>query len=181
VKSAAFLDRDGTIIEDVDYCKAAREVRFISGAVEALKLLLEKGYDVFVISNQSGVGRKIISELQFEKVDTRFREMLKENGINVSGIAYCKHLPEEKCICRKPNPFLALKLAPQTIYDYSKSFVVGDKLSDIEFGLNLNVGKKFLVLTGKGKRVIEQLGMTKVFFDTCSNLLEVANKIPSNL
>lgn len=181
MKVAAFLDRDGTIIEDVEYCKNANEVRFIPYAIQALKLFLEKGYELFIISNQSGVGRGLISEKEFELVDSKFRRMLKENGIVISGIAYCKHLPEENCQCRKPKPLLGLILAPPTEYDYSKSFIVGDKLSDLEFGSSLNVGKKFLVLTGKGREVNEKLNKTPVgiVFNACHNLFEVAKKIPS--
>ncbi|MCX6102896.1 MAG: HAD-IIIA family hydrolase [Proteobacteria bacterium] len=98
--AAVFLDRDGTIIEDTHYPKNPDEVVLIPSAIEGLKLMREKGYLLFVISNQSGVGRGLIQDHEFKKVHEKVCALLKDSKIEIDGFAFCFHPPEDLCSCR---------------------------------------------------------------------------------
>lgn len=143
------LDRDGTLIEDRHYINQESDVIFLPGAIEALKTLKRKGYPLFLVSNQSGVGRGLISEEQFHKVHRRFIDVLKENEIALDQIAYCFHPPEDACPCRKP----AIGLLPRDFQgqaiDWARSYIVGDHVPDMELARNIGAAP-CLVLTGKG-------------------------------
>lgn len=131
---AVFLDRDGTVIEDTHYPRDPDKVRFIPGAVSALKKIQEKGYLLFIISNQSGVGRGIIQDHEFKAVHERLCTLLKKEGIHITEFAYCFHKPEDGCRCRKPEPQLIEDLIKSYQIDSENSFMVGDKICDVELG-----------------------------------------------
>ena len=171
-RGIVFLDRDGTIIEDTHYINDPQNVRLLPGAAGALRHLRSYSLEIVIVSNQSGVGRGLIQPEQLDKVTERFRELLQKENIQVSQIYYCLHAPEEKCNCRKPKT----GMIPED-QKWDVAFMVGDALSDIEFGVNLKA-KSFLVRTGKGleteKNSQEQLkGLCVVVED----LEEAANKI----
>ena len=155
-RPAVFLDRDGTIIEDTHYPRDPAEVRLLDGAIAGLKALQEKGYLLFIISNQSGLGRGIISDEQFEKVHERVCELLKGNQIEIREFAYCFHRPDDQCRCRKPNTALVRKAFEGDSIDWKNSYVVGDKLGDLQLGKNIGA-QGILVLTGKGSATLEDL------------------------
>ena len=102
-QKAIFIDRDGTIIEDQHYPRDAEAVKLLPGATEGLQMMVKKGYKLYVIRNQSGVGRGIISDSEFIGVHQRTCELLQEKGIEIVEFAYCLHHPEDKCDCRKPE------------------------------------------------------------------------------
>lgn len=133
-QKALFLDRDGTIIIDRDYPGDPDEVEFIRYVPESLRIA-QNEYLLIVISNQSGVGRGLITHEQFEKVDQQFRKLLKAENIHVDGFYYCIHAPEEDCDCRKPKPGMILEAAEKLGIDLSESYMIGDKKSDVEAGL----------------------------------------------
>ncbi len=143
------LDRDGTIIEDRHYIHKEDDVVFYRGAIEALKAIAAKGYPLFLVSNQSGIGRGYITQDGFQKVHKRFVDGLSEGGVAFDEIAYCFHAPEENCPCRKPaTGLLPQKLRGRPI-DWARSYVVGDHVPDM--GLAQALGARAsLVLTGKG-------------------------------
>jgi len=157
---AVFLDRDGTIIEDTHYPKDPNEVKWVSHAIEGLRLMREKGYLLFVISNQSGVGRGMISDQQFKSVHERFCQLLKDAQIEIEGFSYCFHHPDDQCFCRKPQTGLVPKVFNEKPIVWSESFTVGDKLSDLELADNIGA-TGCLVLSGKGQETQIELISSK--------------------
>jgi D-glycero-D-manno-heptose 1,7-bisphosphate phosphatase len=131
---AIFLDRDGTIIEDTGYPSDPHEVRFLSGAPEALAQFQRAGYLLVVVSNQSGIGRGWITENQYQEVQRCLLEKLAQQNVFVAGSYYCPHAPEVNCLCRKPRPQLLRQAACGLHIDLRRSWMIGDKWSDIEAG-----------------------------------------------
>ncbi len=131
---AVFLDRDGTIIEDTGYLRDPRSVRFLPGAPEALTQFQRAGYLLVIISNQSGIGRGWITENQYEQVQRRLLEKLAQQKVFLAGNYYCPHSPEANCACRKPRPDLLRQAACDLSIDLRRSWMIGDKPSDIEAG-----------------------------------------------
>jgi len=131
---AVFLDRDGTIIYDVNYPKYPSQVRVLPGTISALKSFSEIGYKLIIISNQSGIGRGIITFDEVERVNQRVFSIFKENNVFIDAIYYCPHAPDDQCDCRKPSPKMILRAAKDMEIDLTRSFMIGDKSSDIEAG-----------------------------------------------
>lgn len=131
---ALFLDRDGTIIFDRGYLKAAHEVCLLAGAGEALATIKEHGFALVLISNQSGIGRGLITPEQAEEVHQAVVTQLMEHGVRLDAVCYCPHTPAENCRCRKPSPEMLLRAAQEIHVDLARSFMIGDKACDIEAG-----------------------------------------------
>ncbi len=179
MRPAVFLDRDGTIIEDLHYPREAHRVSLLPKAVEGLKLMVEKGYWLFVISNQSGVGRGIISKEEFEAVHAKTVSLLGDQGVRIEDYAYC-FSADNACPERKPNPGMIPKKHGGHPLDWRASFVVGDRETDLELGTNIGA-RSYLVLTGKGKDTLKMIKSEEVEppFRVCKDLLEVANDLPA--
>jgi len=158
-----FLDRDGTLIEDVGYAGHPEQVRLLDGAVEALRSLQSEGYLLVVVSNQSGVGRGLITSEQAENVHGRVASLLAENGIQVAACYYCPHSPEENCNCRKPAPGLIVRAARDLNVDLSKSVLVGDKPTDISAGKA--AGCRTVLLGRRDESVLQALEPDHVAID----------------
>jgi D-glycero-D-manno-heptose 1,7-bisphosphate phosphatase len=133
-RRAVFLDRDGTVIEDAHYASSADQVRIVPGAAEALRALRDDGFLLAVVSNQSGIGRGLITPEQAAEVHERFVAELKRRNVRLDAVRYCPHSPDEGCVCRKPAPGLILAAAAELGADPSSSFMVGDTASDIAAG-----------------------------------------------
>lgn len=138
---AVFLDKDGTLVEDVPYNVDPALLRLTPGAGEGLRLLAEAGYRLVVVSNQSGVARGRFAEAALAGVWTRLRELAAEAGAELDGFRYCPHHPQGAvpvyavaCGCRKPSPGLLLAAAEEEGLDLAASWVVGDILDDVEAG-----------------------------------------------
>lgn len=138
---AVFLDKDGTLIEDVPYNVDPRLIRLSAGAEHALPALHAAGYRLIVISNQSGVARGLFTEDALVAVRDRLRELLGAIGVPLAGFFYCPHHPEGSvprfaidCNCRKPAPGLILSASRSHGIDLPRSWFVGDILDDIEAG-----------------------------------------------
>lgn len=144
-KPAIFLDRDGTLIEDMHYPKDPEKVCWFPGAAEALLELQNLGFLLFVVSNQSGVGRGLIKDSEFRKVHERFCQLLRTAGVEICEFAYCFHRPEDRCGCRKPETKQIIALAKTHGVDLQRSFTVGDKWSDVLLGTR--VGATGLLLS----------------------------------
>jgi histidinol-phosphate phosphatase family protein len=136
VNRALFLDRDGTVIKDRGYMGDPDLVRMIPGAGAALSALASEGWKLIVVSNQSGVGRGIISLQQMEAVQTRFLELMNSLGIPITDSYLCTHAPEQGCECRKPADFFLRRAAREHAIDLDASWMVGDRESDIVCGIN---------------------------------------------
>ena len=147
---AVFLDRDGTINQDIGYIDSPERLFIIDGAASAIKRLNSKGFRVVVITNQSGVGRGYFTKEAADSVNKKLEEVLKREGAHLDGIYYCPHHPDDNCECRKPRIGLLEKAKNDLAIDFKKSYVIGDKGSDIEIAQSIG-GKGILVLTGSGK------------------------------
>jgi D-glycero-D-manno-heptose 1,7-bisphosphate phosphatase len=145
---AVFLDRDGTLMRDVDYCGDPNEVAVFADAPAALKRLKERGYKIFVITNQSGIGRGYFNEKQYRNVEAEVSRQLGDGLIDAT--YFCPHLPDDGCECRKPSPGMILAAARERHVHLAGSFFVGDKTSDLQSGRAAGV-TTVLVATGYGK------------------------------
>ncbi len=141
MKRAVFLDKDGTLIEDVPYNVNPALIKLAAGAEEGLRLLHAAGYALIVISNQSGVARGYFEESALIGVEQRLRELLNEQGVPLAGFYYCPHFPTgevakyvKDCECRKPAPGLILQAAREHQIDLAQSWFIGDILNDVEAG-----------------------------------------------
>jgi D,D-heptose 1,7-bisphosphate phosphatase len=164
----AFLDRDGTIIEDKDFIKTPDEIEFLQGSIEAIKILRKLDYKIIVISNQSGIGRGILTEEMVEKVNESFLERLKKENAEIDGLYFCPHSPEDNCDCRKPETGLIKRAMAEHKLDLKDAVVIGDKLSDVELGKKLRA-KTVLVLTGYGKKEAEKAKVSQLLPDFIAN------------
>ncbi|MCS7207296.1 MAG: HAD family hydrolase [Dehalococcoidia bacterium] len=144
-RRAVFLDRDGTLIEDIPYLRDPEQVRLLPGAGEALAILQRKGFALVVVSNQSGIGRGLVRPEELQAVHRRLEERLLAYGVRLDGAFYCPHAPWEGCTCRKPQPGLLLQAAQQLNLDLKQSFLVGNADTDIAAGKS--VGCRTVLLT----------------------------------
>ncbi|PLX40286.1 MAG: D,D-heptose 1,7-bisphosphate phosphatase [Deltaproteobacteria bacterium] len=154
MKKAVFLDRDGTIVEEVEFLSKVKDMKVIEGAAEALSQLGEAGYLLIVVSNQSGVARGLFDDAVVERINVALAKELKASGAKVEMFLWCPHHPDFSggCGCRKPSPGMILAAARELNVDLSASWTVGDKLSDIEAGRSAGT-RTALVRTGYGKSV----------------------------
>jgi len=134
MSKALFLDRDGTIIEDRGYMRDPDEVRLLSGAAEALADIAQDGWKLIVISNQSGVGRGLISPDEMRRVQGRFLEAIESHGVTVTASYLCVHSPDDRCECRKPSDFFLRLAAREHGIDLKSSWMAGDREADILCG-----------------------------------------------
>jgi D-glycero-D-manno-heptose 1,7-bisphosphate phosphatase len=142
---AVFVDRDGTIIEDRDYCSDPNDVKVFPGVPEALRRLKSNGFKIIIITNQSGIGRGLLTVEQYRTVET---EVLGQLGANLIDATYfCPDLPGQHSICRKPAPGMIVEATRKHEIDLSRSFLIGDKEIDIECGHNAGV-RSIRVKTG---------------------------------
>ncbi len=178
-RPAIFLDRDGTIIEEVNYIREVEKVKLLPNSLAALKQIQEKGYFIFVISNQSGVGRGLITQDEFQAVHDKVSGLLQAAGIQIHGYLYCFHTPSEKCDCRKPGIKLIPKKVGEIEVDWEKSFTAGDK--DCDVFLSDKIGRKaFLVRTGHGcdtEKLLKEMRPVTAY-EVCEDLLDVATRLP---
>jgi D-glycero-D-manno-heptose 1,7-bisphosphate phosphatase len=156
VRIAVFLDRDGTINEEVEFLRRPEELQLIPGAAGAVRMLNERGLLTCVISNQSGVARGLFSERDLDPIHDALRAMLARENARVDRIYYCPHHPTEgqppyriDCACRKPSPGMLHRGEHELGIDLHRSFVVGDRIVDIQAGKAVGA-VTLLVLTGYG-------------------------------
>ncbi len=157
---AVFLDRDGVINEDYGYVYKIEDFHIYNEVFPALKLLKDAGYKLLIITNQSGIGRGYYTEEDFKRITEYMLGILKKEGIEIDDIYYCPHHPEGvipeytmKCNCRKPETGMIEEGIKKFNIDVKKSFLIGDKETDIEAGRKVGL-KTILVKTGRGKDYI---------------------------
>lgn len=160
-RAAIFLDRDGTICEEVGYVNHLSRSRLLPGSLEAIRLINQAGLLAIVTTNQSGVARGYFSQDLVEEVHAKLLASLSENGARLDAIYYCPHHPSEgtppwraACECRKPKPGMIHRAAREHDIDLQRSCVVGDGLVDIEAAASAGV-PGILVLTGYGRGLLE--------------------------
>jgi len=147
---AVFLDRDGTIIEDKDYLRHPHEVVILPGAGMALKRLQAAGFLLFIVSNQSGIGRGFFTMADVEKVNLHLEQELGRLGVHFEKIYVAPEAPNVNSRGRKPSPQLVFDARDEFGLDLAHSYMIGDKLLDLECGWNARLKKCLLVRTGYG-------------------------------
>ncbi len=145
---AVFLDRDGTLMEDVHYCGDPALVRAFPGVSEALRQIKAAGFLTFIITNQSAIGRGLITEAQYRAVQEEFLRQIGPDLIDAT--YYCPDVPNTCSARRKPEPGMILEAAAEFAVDLARSFAIGDKSLDIECGRRAGT-RTILVLTGYGR------------------------------
>jgi UDP-glucose 4-epimerase len=156
-RKAVFLDRDGTLNVDPGYLSDPKQMELLPGVGEALGSLRRAGFVLVVVSNQSGVGRGIITRDALPKIHARMEELLTPYGVRIDHYGLCIHKPAEDCECRKPKPKLLRDAALAVGIDLAKSYMVGDKLSDVQVGRNAGCKASILVRTGYGAEMESRL------------------------
>lgn len=143
---AVFVDRDGTLIEEVNYLSRVEDLRLFPFTANAVRLLKDSGFLVIVVTNQSGIGRGIYTEVEMHAIHEAIQSEL--SGA-IDAFYFCPHLPDAGCICRKPRTGMIESAVADFDIDLSNSWMVGDKKSDVETGLLADI-QNALVLTGYG-------------------------------
>jgi D-glycero-D-manno-heptose 1,7-bisphosphate phosphatase len=174
MRPAIFLDRDGVIIENrANYVRSWDDVAFIPPALRALAWAKQSPYLFIIVTNQSFVGRGLATLHQAEEINRLVVNEIVRNDGRIDGVYMCPHAPRDRCSCRKPKPGLLLQAAQDHSLDLSRSFMVGDALSDLKAAEAAGVNNRVLVLTGRGT---EQTALPEAVtlkpFLTCQSLEE---------
>ena len=164
-KKAVFLDRDGTIIQDAGYISRTEDVEFFGDTFESLRQLQED-FELFVVTNQSGVGKGLITASDVERVNGFIDDRLRSEGITIRRWYVCPH--ESGCECKKPSPYFLNSAAAEYGIDLRRSFVIGDHPHDIEFAENAGAVGLY-VLTGHGSHHLKDLPLDVQVFHTLSD------------
>ena len=173
MKKVIFLDRDGTINVEKDYIYKSEDLVFEEGSIEALKTFKNLGYILIVVSNQSGIARGYFTEADLNIFNNNMNEILKKNGVEITEFYCCPHHPDgigkykKVCECRKPNNKMIEDAIEKYNIDRAKSYMIGDKISDIGAGLKSNL-KTVLVKTGYGLKDMEKIDKNDTLI--CENL-----------
>lgn len=157
--TAVLLDRDGTLIADKHYLADPALVELLPGAAEGMRVLSEQGLSLFVVTNQSGIGRGYFSETAYHACHAALENLLRSAGVALAGGAFCPHAPEEGCACRKPDLGMWELLARNHALRPETSAMVGDKAEDVSFGKRAGFPAVVLVLTGKGGDAARKLNL----------------------
>jgi D-glycero-D-manno-heptose 1,7-bisphosphate phosphatase len=144
------LDRDGTLNEEKEYLSNPDQLVLVAGAGVALRKLQEAGFGIVIITNQSGIARGYFDVAQLDRIHARLREMLLEFGVELDGIYYCPHEPDDHCDCRKPLPGLVHRAARAHGFLPDEAWMIGDKEVDVQVGRAVRA-KCILVRTGYGR------------------------------
>jgi D-glycero-D-manno-heptose 1,7-bisphosphate phosphatase len=147
---AVFLDRDGTIIEEKHYLSRVEQVVIYPGAAAALERLCREGFKLFIVSNQSGVGRGYFTLADVEKVNQHIARSLEPEGVRFERVYIAPEAPDAPSRGRKPSPQFLLDAREEFALDLAQSYMIGDKLIDLECGWNAGLKKCLLVRTGYG-------------------------------
>ncbi len=172
-RPAIFVDRDGTLIEEVDHLSRVEDLLILPSSVTAVKLLKSRGFYVVVVTNQSGIARGYFDEAAMRLIHLEIQRQL--DGA-IDGFYFCPHLPDAGCRCRKPALGLIEDACSDMAIDLSRSWMIGDKNIDVETGHNAGI-RSAMVSTGYGKEhqmLLKQ--QPEVFGD---DLLDAVEKIVS--
>ena len=173
---AVLLDRDGTLIEDKNFAYKIEDFELLPGVIEGLKRL-QRNFLLFIVTNQSGIGRGFYSENDFFRFNNHLIKVLEENQIRIEETFYCPHIKEENCECRKPKIKFIKDIVEGWNIDIEKSWMIGDHPSDILFGINGGCKTVYMV-TGHGKKHLQDLEAKGIKPNLVhSNFLEATKEI----
>ncbi len=155
-RAAVFIDKDGTLVENVPYNVDPAQLRFMPGAREALAALARAGHPLLIVTNQSGLARGRFTRLQFAELQAVLEQRLRdEAGVELLDVLVCPHAPgsrgQPSCLCRKPAPGMLLRAAHKHCLDLARSWMVGDTLDDVESGRR--AGCRTVLLDSGGETV----------------------------
>ncbi len=153
MKKAAFLDRDGTINEDIGWLFSEDKIEFIPGSIEALRIL-QKQYLLFIITNQPGIEQGVFTQLQCESFSSRYNQILRKEGIIIEKTFFCPHEKHSRCRCIKPATFFIDRITDKYSIDLKSSVTAGDHPHDVEMGKNAGT-KTVYLLSGHGRHHID--------------------------
>ena len=153
-RKAVFLDRDGTICEEMGYVNHVDRLQVFPFAAAAIRLLNEQKIPVIVVTNQGGIARNIFPEELVRQVNAKMIAELGDAGAYIDAIYYCPHKSEDDCDCRKPNPGMMERASREHHLDLAASWVVGDRYADLEMAHTAG-GRGILVMTGYGRGELE--------------------------
>ena len=145
---AIFLDRDGVVNIEKDYLYKIEDFEFIDGLFSSLKYLQDLDYKLFIITNQSGIARNYYSLQDFNKLTSWMLKEFEKNGIKISQVELCPHGPKDNCLCRKPKTAMIDNILKNHDIDLEKSWLIGDKSSDILCAKNANIKNSIQVKSG---------------------------------
>ena len=143
-----FLDRDGVINHEVGYLHKIEDFRFINGVFEACLYFQSLGYEIVVVTNQSGINRGYYNESDFQKVNSWMLDQFKHKGINILDVFFCPHSPNDCCDCRKPKPGMLFKAKEKHKIDMNRSWIIGDKEADVKAANAAGINQTILVKSG---------------------------------
>lgn len=182
LRKAIFLDRDGTLNEEVHYLADPERFQWIPGSREALRTLQDAGFALVVITNQSGIAQGLLTEATLEAIHARMQADLARDGVRLAGIYHCPHHPRlgqapwcGPCECRKPKPGLLLQAQAELGLTWEGSWIVGDSLRDVEAGRAVGL-PGVLVRTGKGRR--QETDLPPEWADTTYVVDDLASALP---
>ncbi|MFH1966116.1 MAG: HAD-IIIA family hydrolase [Acidobacteriota bacterium] len=180
-RKAVFLDRDGTLIEDVGFLSTPDGICLYSDTIDALRRL-QKEYLLFVVTNQSGIARGQLSIAQVDAINRKLDGNLSEQGIQIQEWYVCPHEKKDFCQCMKPYPSFLLKAAEEYRLDLRESFIIGDHPHDALTGRDLGVFGLFL-LTGHGGKHLAELPPGIPVFHRLTDAVDwiIRNPVPGNL
>jgi len=165
LKKALFLDRDGVINREINYLYKIEDFEFIDGIFELCKQYQSLAYEIFVVTNQSGIAREYYTQEDFDRLNEWMVQEFKKSGIVISKVYSCPHHPDisGECTCRKPHPGMLLEAQSEFNIDMSRSIMIGDKERDIEAGLNAGLKETYLfdfegsVMDSKATKIVNKL------------------------
>jgi len=149
-RRAIFLDRDGTLIAEREYLSDPAQVEVIPGVPQALQRLQQAGFHLILVTNQSGIGRGYFTESDMHQVNRRLAELLAPHHVRIERIYFAPEAPDQPSLGRKPSPHFLFLARDELGLDLAQSYLIGDKLSDLECGWNAGVRQCLLVRTGYG-------------------------------
>jgi D-glycero-D-manno-heptose 1,7-bisphosphate phosphatase len=146
-KKALFLDRDGIVNIDYGYVYKIEDFTFIEGIFELVSLFQKAGYLIFIVTNQSGIGRGYYTESDFQTLSTWVKKQFVAHHIEIDEIYHCPHTPEAKCHCRKPQTGMIEACLKHYNIDLEHSYMIGDKPSDMAFAKQASIGNRIAIAT----------------------------------
>jgi D-glycero-D-manno-heptose 1,7-bisphosphate phosphatase len=169
LQKALFLDRDGIINVDHGYVYKKEDFEFTEGIFDLLRLFIDKGYLLFIVTNQSGIGRTYYSEEDFRLLTSWMLVKFKKENISIVSVHHCNHAPEKNCACRKPATGMVDEILSKNSIDLANSWLIGDKQSDIDLAKNSKIKNTIAI----GKRKIGNATLAFLSILECSDYMEV--------
>lgn len=186
-RGGVFLDRDGTINQEVDYLSSPDQLRLIPGSADAIREANVLGLKVVIITNQSGIARGVLTEEQLSEIHRVLIHTLQEHNARIDAVYYCPHHPDyggqrykKECDCRKPNTGMITQAVRDLDIDTKASFVIGDRMIDVQLGNTIGA-TSILVLTGYGKQELEYCRHHNVHVDFIAQDLSDAMNYVKNI